>query len=154
MNKTVEDQIFEAIRVRLASRIRYRNLPQLVAQSVQNQDTPPADLFLKALQCFRNMVRNFDADVLDKGFFSIISDNLPHDKGETLIQKAFTYAEIFDMSSNTPRHIRLRLSNSLNKVLTVIWNNVKYRETCRIVIDVMADYVEACHKLHAKAILA
>ena len=154
MKKTVEERLFKAIRVRLASRIRYRNLPQRVAQSVQNQGKPQTDLFLMAVQGFRNMVRNFDADVLDKGFFHIISANLPHDKGVALIQMAFTYAEIFDMYSNKLRHTRLRLSNRLDNVLMAIWNNGKYRETCRIVINVMADYIEACHKLHSKAILA
>ena len=154
MKKRIEDKLFKAIRVRLASRIRYRNLPQRVARNVQNQDKPSADLFLRAIQCFRNMVRNLDADVLDKGFFHIISDDLPHDRGVALIQMAFTYAEIFDMYSNKPRLKKLRFSHGLDDVLTAIWNNGKYREMCRIVIDVMADYVEACHELHAKAILA
>ena len=152
--KTVEDRLFKAIRARLASRIRYRNLQHGVAQSVQNQGKPQTDLFLRTVQCFRNMVRNLDADVLDKGFFRIISDNLPHDKGVVLIQTAFSYEEIFDMYSKKPRHARLRLSNSLDKVLTAIWNNGKYRETCRIVIDVMADYIQACYELHMAEISA
>jgi len=154
MKKTVEDRLFKAIRVRLASRIRYLNLPHRVAQNVQKQDKPSADLFLRTVQCFRNMVRNLDADVLDKGFFRIISDNLPHDKGVALIQMAFTYAEIFDMYSNKLRYTRLRLSNRLDSVLMAIWNNGKYRETCRIVIDVMADYIEACHEMHMSRISA
>ena len=154
MRKTVEDRIFEATRVRLASRLRYRNLQPGVAQSVQNQDTPQADLFLKVAQCFRNMVRNFDADIRDKRFFRIIVDNLPHDRGVALIQMAFTYAEIFDMTTNSPKSARLRLSYRLDNILTVIWNNIKHRETCRIVIDVMVDYIEACYKLHVAAISA
>ena len=144
MKKTVEERLFKAFRVRLASRIRYHNL---LHRGAQNQDMPQTDLFLKAVQCFRNMVRNLDTDILDKGFFRIISDNLPHDKGVVLIQMAFTYAEIFYMYSNRTRRTRLRLSNDLDNVLTAIWNNGKYRETCRIVIDVMADYVEACHEM-------
>ena len=147
MKKTVEERIFEAIRIRLAYRIRYRNLLHGAAQSGQNQDTPRTDLFLKAVQCFRNMVRNLDADVLDKRFFRIISDNLPHDKGVALIQMAYTYEEIFDMCSNKPRPTRLRLSSRLDNVLMAIWNNGKYRETCRIVLDVMASYVEACREM-------
>lgn len=154
MKKRIEDKLFKAIRVRLASRIRYRNLPHRVEQTLQNQDMPPADLFLSALRYFRNMVWNLDADVLDKRFFRIISDNLAHDKGVVLIQMAFTYEEIFDMCSNKPRLTRLRLTNSLDKVLTAIWNNGKYRETCRIVVDVMADYIEACYKLHSAAVSA
>lgn len=154
MKKTVEDRIFEATRVRLASRIRYRNLQHVATQVVQNMDKQQLDLFLKAVQCFRNMVRNLDADVLDKGFFCIISDNLPHDKWVSLIQMAFTYAEIFDMCSNGPRCARLRFSQGLDNILTAIWNNGMHRETCRIVIDVMADHIEACHKLHAAAISA
>ena len=148
MKNAVEDRLFKAIRVRLASRIRYRNLQHGAAQGVQSQDEPQPDLFLKAVQCFRNMVRNLDADVLDKRFFRIISDNLAHDKGVVLIQMAFTYEEIFDMCSNKPRLTRLGLSSRLNNILTAIWNNKKYRETCRIVIDVMADYIEACHEMH------
>ena len=154
MKKTVEDRLFEAFRVRLASRIRYRNLPQRVAQSAQNQDTPQTDLFLKDVQCFRNMVRNLDAEVLDKGFFHIISDNLPHDKGVALIQMAYTYVEIFDMYSNTPQHLRLRFSFGLDAILMAIWNNGKYREMCRIVIDVMTDYVEAFYEMHLAGISA
>ena len=154
MKQTFEDRIFEATRIRLASRIRYRNLQHVAAQGVQNQDKPQPDLFLKSVQCFRNMVRNLDADVLDTRFFRIISDNLPHDKGVALIQMAFTYAEIFDMCSNGPRCARLRFSRSLARILTAIWNNGKYRETCRIVIDVMADYIEACYKLHSAAVSA
>lgn len=88
MKQTVEERIFEATRVRLASRIRYRNLQHGAAQRVQNQDAPQPDLFLKSVRCFRNMVRNLDADVLDKRFFRIISENLPHDKGVALIQMA------------------------------------------------------------------
>ena len=93
MKQTVEERIFEATRVRLASRIRYRNLQHGAAQRVQNQDAPQPDLFLKSVRCFRNMVRNLDEDVLDKRFFRIISENLPHDKGVALIQMAFTYEE-------------------------------------------------------------
>ncbi len=145
MKKTVEDRIFEATRVMLASRLRYRNLQHGAAQGVQNQDTPQADLFLKAVQCFRNMVRNFDADIRDKRFFHIIVDNLPHNRGVALIQMAFTYAEIFDMTTNSPKSARLRLSSGLDFILTAIWNNSKYRERCRIVIDVMVDYIEACY---------
>ena len=100
MKQTVEERIFEATRVRLASRIRYRNLQHGAAQRVQNQDAPQPDLFLKSVRRFRNMVRNLDADVLDKRFFRIISENLPHDKGVALIQMAFTYEEIFNMYSN------------------------------------------------------
>ena len=154
MNKTVEDRLFEAIKVRLSSRIRYRNLPHRVAQGVQNHGTPRTDLFLKAVQCFRNTVRNLDADVLNKGFFRIISDNLPYGKGVALIQMAFTYEEIYEMYSKKPRHIRLRLYNGLDNILTTIWNNGKFRETCRIVIDVMVDYVEACHEMHLTKISA
>ena len=138
----------------MASSLRYRNLSHGVAQGVQNQNKPLANLFLKAVQCFRNMVRNLDADVLDKGFFRIISDNIPHDKGVALIQMAFTYAEIFDMYSNPPRHMMLRFSHGLDDILAAIWNNGKYRETCRIVIDVMADYIEACHEMHMSRISA
>ena len=151
MKKTVEERIFEAIRIRLAYRIRYRNLLHGASQSVQNQDTTRTDLFLKTVQCFRNMVRNLDADVLDKRFFRIISDNLPHDKGVVLIRMAFMYEEIIDMCSNKPRRARLRLSSGLDNVLTAIWNNGKYRETCRIVIDAMADYIEACHEMSQKS---
>lgn len=154
MKKTVEDRIFEATRVRLASRIRYRNLQHVATQGVQNMDKQQLDLFLKAVQCFRNMVRNLDADIRDKRFFHIIVDNLPHDRGVALIQKAFTYAEIFDMCSNGPRCARLRFSQGLDNILTAIWNNGMHRETCRIVIDVMADHIEACHKLHAAAVSA
>lgn len=154
MKKTVEDRIFEATRVRLASRVRYRNLQHVAAQGVQNQDKPQPDLFLKAVQCFRNMVWNLDADVLDTRFFRIISDNLPHDKGVALIQMAFTYEEIFNMYSNGPRHSRLRFSQGLDNIIAAIWNNGMHRETCRIVVDVMADYIEACHKLHMAAISA
>lgn len=154
MRKTIEDRLFEATRVRLASRLRYRNLQHGIAQDAQNPNTQQTDLFLKAAQCFRNMVRNLDADVLDKGFFRIISDNLPHDKGVSLIQMAFTYAEIFDMCSNGPRCARLRFSQGLDNILTAIWNNGMHRETCRIVIDVMVDYIEACYKLHVAAISA
>ena len=154
MKQTVEERIFEATRIRLASRIRYRNLQHGAAQGVQNQDAPQPDLFLKSVQFFRNMVRNLDADVLDKGFFRIISENLPHDKGVALIQMAFTYAEIFDMVENAPRHMRLRFSHGLDNILTAIWNNGMHRETCRIVVDVMVDHIEACHKLHVAAISA
>lgn len=154
MKKTVEDRIFEATRVRLASRIRYRNLQYVATQGVQNMDKQQLDLFLKAVQCFRNMVRNLDADVLDTRFFRIISDNLPHDKGVSLIQMAFTYAEIFDMCSNGPRCARLRFSQGLDNILTAIWKNGMHRETCRIVINVMVDYIEACYKLHVAAISA
>ena len=154
MKKTVEDRLFEAFRVRLASRIRYRNLPQRVAQNTQNQDKPQTDLFLKDVQCFRDMVLTLDADVLDKGFFRIISDSLPHDKGVALIQMAYTYAEIFDMCSNTPQHLRLRFSLGLDDILMAIWNNGKYRAMCRIVIDVMTDYVEAFYKMHLAGISA
>jgi len=154
MRKTVEDRIFEATRVRLASRIRYRNLQHVATQGVQNMDKPQPDLFLKAVQCFRNMVRNLDADVLDTRFFRIISDNLPTTKGVALIQMAFTYEEIYEMYSKKPRHIRLRLYNGLDNILTTIWNNGKFRETCRIVIDVMVDYVEACHEMHLTKISA
>ena len=154
MKQTVEERIFEATRVRLASRLRYRNLQHGAAQRVQNQDAPQPDLFLKSVRCFRNMVWNLDADVLDKRFFRIISENLPHDKGVALIQMAFTYAEIFDMVENAPRHMRLRFSQGLDSILTAIWNNGMHRETCRIVVDVMADYIEACHKLHVAAISA
>jgi len=154
MKQTVQERIFEATRVRLASRIRYRNLQHGAAQRVQNQDAPQPDLFLKSVRCFRNMVWNLDADVLDKRFFRIISENLPHDKGVALIQMAFTYAEIFDMVENAPRHMRLRFSQGLDSILTAIWNNGMHRETCRIVVDVMADYIEACHKLHVAAISA
>lgn len=152
MKKTIEDRLFEATRVRLASRLRYRNLQHGIAQDAQNPNTQQTDLFLKAAQCFRNMVRNMDTDVLDTRFFRIISDNLPHDKGVALIQMAFTYAEIFDMCSNGPRCARLRFSRSLARILTAIWNNCTHRETCRIVVDVMADYIEAFHKLHMGAI--
>lgn len=152
MKKTVADRIFEATRVRLASRLRYRNLQAGVAQGVQNQDKPQLDLFLKSVQCFRNMVRNFDADIRDKRFFRVISDNLPHDKGVALIQMAFTYAEIFDMTTNSPKSARLRFSQGLDNILTAIWNNGMHRETCRIVVDVMADYIEAFHKLQVGAI--
>ena len=154
MKKTVENRIFEATRVRLASRLRYRNLQPGVAQSVQNQDTPNADLFLKATQFFRNMVRNFDADIRDKRFFRIIVDNLPHDRGVALIQMAFKYAEIFDMCSDRPKRSRLRFSHGLDSILTAIWNDGKHRETLRIVIDTMADYIEACYKLHSAAIFS
>ena len=154
MKNTVEDRLFKAIRTRLAYRLRYRNLQHEVVQGVQNQNKPQTDLFLRAIQCFRNTVRNLDTDVLDNGFFRIISDNLPHDKGVALIQMAYTYAEIFDMCSNKPRLKKLRFSHGLDDVMTAIWNNKKYRETCRIVIDVMADYIEACHEMHANAILA
>ena len=154
MKKTVKDRIFEAMKIRLASRIRYRNLRHVAAQGVQNQGAPQSDLFLTAMQCFRNMVRNLDADVQAEGFFRIISDNLPHDKGVALIQMAYTYAEIFDMAENTPMRIRLRLSHGLDDILTAIWNNGKYREMCRIVIDVMVDYIEACYKLRSAAIWA
>ena len=151
MKQTVEERIFEATRVRLASRLRYRNLQHGAAQRVQNQDAPQPDLFLKSVRCFRNMVWNLDADVLDKRFFRIISENLPHDKGVALIQMAFTYAEIFDMVENAPRHMRLRFSQGLDSILTAIWNNGMHRETCRIVVDVMADYIEACYKMLQKA---
>ena len=69
MRNTIEDRIFKATRVRLASRLRYRNLQCRIAQDAQNPNTQQADLFLKAVQCFRNMVRNLDADVIDKRFF-------------------------------------------------------------------------------------
>lgn len=154
MRKTIEDRLFEATRVRLASRLRYRNLQHGIAQDAQNPNTQQTDLFLKAAQCFRNMVRNMDTDVLDKGFFRIISDNLPHDKGVSLIQMAFTYAEILDMCLNGPRCARLRFSQGLDNILTVIWNNGMHRETCRIVVDVMADYIEACHNMSQKATFA
>ena len=154
MKKTIEDKLFKTFRGRLAYRLRYRNLQHRVVQGVQNQNKPQTDLFLKAVRCFRNMVRNLDADVLDKGFFRIISDNLPHDRGVALIQMAFTYAEIFDIYSNKPRLVRLRLSHDLDDVLTAIWNNGKCRETCRIVIDVMAEYIEACYELHMAEIPA
>lgn len=153
MRKTIEDRLFEATRVRLASRLRYRNLRQGVVQSVQSQNISQFDLFLKAVQCFRNMVRNIDADVLDKRFFRIVSDNLPHEKGVALIQMAFTYAEIFDMCSNRQRHSRLRFSQGLDNIIAAIWNNGMHRETCRIVVDVMADYIEARH-MHMAAISA
>ena len=151
MKKTVEDRIFEATRVRLASRIRYRNLQHVAAQGVQNKDKPQPDLFLKAVQCFRNMVRNIDADVLDTRFFHIVSDNLPHDKGVALMQMAFTYEEIFNMYSSRSRRTRLRFSQDLDSILTAIWNNCTHRETCRIVVDVMADYIEVCYKMSQKA---
>ena len=151
MKQTVEERIFEATRVRLASRIRYRNLQHGAAQKVQNQDISQPDLFLKSVRCFRNMVRNLDADVLDKRFFRIISENLPHEKGVALIQMAFTYAEIFDMCSTGPRCLRLRFSNGLDNILMAIWNSGMHRETCRIVVDVMADYIEACYKMLQKA---
>ena len=154
MRNTIEDRIFKATRVRLASRLRYRNLQCRIAQDAQNPNTQQADLFLKAVQCFRNMVRNLDADVIDKRFFRIISDNLPHDNGVALIQMAFTYEEIFDMYSNRPRRVRLRFSQGLDNSLTAIWNNGMYRETCRIVVDVMADYIEARYKMSQKAIFA
>ena len=117
-------------------------------------DKPQPDLFLKAVQCFRNMVRNLDADVHAEGFFRIISDNLPHDKGVALMQMAFTYEEIFNMYSSRARRTRLRFFQDLDSILTAIWNNCTHRETCRIVVDVMADYIEAFHKLHAAAISA
>lgn len=151
MRNTIEDRIFKATRVRLASRLRYRNLQCRIAQDAQNPNTQQADLFLKAVQCFRNMVRNLDADVIDKRFFRIISDNLPHDNGVALIQMAFTYEEIFDMYSNRPRRVRLRFSQGLDNSLTAIWNNGMHRETCRIVVDVMADYIEARYKMSQKA---
>ena len=154
MKRTVEDRIFEATRVKLASRIRYRNLRQGVAQCAQKQNTPQTSLFLKAVQCFRNMVMNLDTDVLDKRFFRIISDNMPRDKGIALVQMAFTYAEIFDICANTPRRIRLGLSHGLDDILTVIWNNGKRRETSRIVIVAMADYIEACYEMSQNAALA
>ena len=154
MKQTVEERIFEATRVRLASRIRYRNLQHGAAQRVQNQDAPQPDLFLKSVRCFRNMVRNLDADVLDKRFFRIISENLPHDKGVALIQMAFTYEEILNMYSNWPRRTSLRFSQGLDSILAAIWNNDVHRETCKIVVDVMADHIEACHKLHMAAISA
>ena len=152
MRKTIEDRLFEATRVRLASRLRYRNLQHGIAQDAQNPNTQQTDLFLKAAQCFRNMVRNMDTDVLDKGFFRIISDNLPHDKGVALMQMAFTYEEIFNMYSSRARRTRLRFSKDLDSILTAIWNNCTHRETCRIVVDVMADYIEAFHKLQVGAI--
>ena len=152
MKQTVEERIFEATRIRLASRIRYRNLQHVATQGVQNMDKQQLDLFLKAVQCFRNMVRNLDADVLDKRFFRIISENLPHDKGVALMQMAFPYEEIFNMYSSRARRTRLRFSQDLDSILTAIWNNCTHRETCRIVVDVMADYIEAFQKLHVGAI--
>ena len=154
MRNTIEDRLFEATRVRLASRLRYRNLQHGIAQDAQNPNTQHTDLFLKAAQCFRNMVRNIDADVLDKRFFRIVSDNLPHEKGVSLIQMAFTYAEIFDMCSTGPRCLRLRFSNGLDNILMAIWNSGMHRETCRIVVDVMADYIEARYKMAQKATFA
>ena len=154
MRNTIEDRIFKATRVRLASRLRYRNLQCRIAQDAQNPNTQQADLFLKAVQCFRNMVRNLDADVIDKSFFRIISDNLPHDNGVALIQMAFTYEEIFDMYSNRTRRVRLRFSQGLDNSLTAIWNHGMHRETCRIVVDVMADHIEARYKMSQKATYA
>ena len=43
---------------------------------------------------------------------------------------------------------------SLDSILAAIWNNDVHRETCKIVVDVMADHIEACHKLHMAAISA
>ena len=46
------------------------------------------------------------------------------------------------------------IHNLKRDLLAAIWNNDVHRETCKIVVDVMADHIEACHKLHMAAISA
>ena len=73
------------------------------------------------------------------------------------VKQTHSYArslEIFNMYSNWPRRTSLRFSQGLDSILAAIWNNDVHRETCKIVVDVMADHIEACHKLHMAAISA
>lgn len=104
-------------------------------------------IFRKSLEYWGKLVANCNDCCRDSDFFQIASDNFDHDRAVELIAAAYTVAELNEMENAKTRSRRLDLTDDLDDVLCVLWNNENGRRKCREVIFAMIEYMrEHCKK--------
>ncbi len=100
-------------------------------------------LFLKLLQFWGNVVKNYTGDCRDEDFFAVTSHFFDHDKAVELIEAAYTPFEIQELQQVRLRRNRLDLDDSMDDVFRSLWNNSGSREKCRAVLDAIRECLEA-----------
>jgi hypothetical protein len=92
------------------------------------------------------MVANYRAEVRDDDFFDVVRNCFDHDKAVELIEVAYTEEELEELKNSRSRRGRLDLSDSLDSIFSVLWNNEKSREKCRVVLNAIIDCMRADNK--------
>jgi SpoVK/Ycf46/Vps4 family AAA+-type ATPase len=110
------------------------------------KQVPQSFLFDRLLVFFENMVANYRAEVRDDDFFDVVRNCFDHDKAVELIEVAYTEEELEELKNSRSRRGRLDLSDSLDSIFSVLWNNEKSREKCRVVLNAIIDCMRADNK--------
>ncbi len=90
-----------------------------------------------------NMVKNYDEDVRDDAFFSIVRNFCDHDQAVELIETAYSESELKAMHDTRYRNARLDLMDPLDDVFQTIWNHEENRDKCRLVLYALRDLMLA-----------
>ena len=107
------------------------------------KQVPQAYILKKLLGFWGNMVKNYPGDVKDDDFFGILRNCFDHDKAVELIETAYTPEEIKGMVEIRSRRNRLDLDDTLDNLFQCLWNQEKGRETCRVILQSIKDYMIA-----------
>jgi len=107
------------------------------------KQVPQAFLFGKLLGFWGNMVKNFQNDVLDDDFFSVVRNNFDHDQAVELVEAAYTSEEIKAMQEVRSRRCRLDFDDPLDDIFQNLWNHEETREKCRAVLMSIKDMMES-----------
>ena len=100
-------------------------------------------VFKKILDYLQNMVRNYNGSCEDRDFFWVLREKFDHDAAVELILAAYTMEELKDMEKARSRRERLDLSDTLDEVFAVLWNNETARRKCREIVLAAVDYIRA-----------
>ena len=106
------------------------------------KNVPQMYLFHRLLECWGNMVKNYDNDCRDDDFFDVVRNCFDHEKAVELIEAAYSKYELERMKNAVSRNCRVDLSDGLDDVFNALWNNERSRDKCRAVLDAIREYME------------
>ena len=111
------------------------------------KQVPQNYIFLSLMRFWGNMVKNYGQDVQDDDFFDILRNCFEHDKAVELIEAAFSKEELEEMAHSKLRSARVDLSDPLDDLFQALWNNEKYRDRVKIILETIQEYmVNECAK--------
>lgn len=102
---------------------------------------PQVYIFQNFIRFWGNMVKNYNNSIKDNDFFNIVRDNFAHDKAVELIKAAFKEEELKEMEHVWPRSNRVELTDSLDNIFQELWNNEKYRDRVKIILESIQEYL-------------
>jgi len=101
---------------------------------------PQRFLAKQALLAFRNLVENYDGDVMDDDFFDLAEVGFDHESAVTLVKDCFVDSELDDMTHRRTRYGRLDFSERIQDIFKFLWNRDGARQRCKAILRGICNY--------------